>query len=338
MSSRRDRRWRALALAAAAALGACKSPSPPARSSDDAGPGSARAAPPIVKQLAPPAAVVMDAPKLELPKQESFRLLDAGQGPRAPLRYQLAAGTVELVMRTALTSRRLEGTRSSSPVTLPAIRDGFAVTVTPEAPDRLALRALVAEPERPSADADAYLARWRTLLQNRRITAQLDDRGGFSRPRFGDDPTGARSELARDELVQRLLATIVPLPAEPVAPGARWRVVTILRQGPAYAKQTAIYTLVSREPARWKLHVKLQRVAEEQRLSDPSLPAGTTADLLAMFRVLEGDVEVDPALPMIAGGSLAVESRMHVRLTPAGQRAVEQIFEDTGTVSFSHEP
>ena len=54
----------------------------------------------------------------------------------------------------------------------------------------------------------------------------------------------------------------------------------------------------------------------------------------------EGDVEVDPAQPLVTGGSLAVESRLHVKLQAPGQsagQAMEQIFEDTGTVAFSRE-
>jgi hypothetical protein len=193
----------------------------------------------------------------------------------------------------------------------------------------------------PSPDADAYLAPWRTLLQGRPIALDLDDRGAVTAIRFDDDPSGATSARARDELVQRLLALIVPLPAEPVGTGASWRVVTILRQGPAVAKQTATYTLIARGPRRWKLHVVLRRVGQRQQIVDPALPRAASAELVAMFRALEGDVEVDPALPLIAGGTLTIESRLHARLqppAPAGQprpAIIEQMFEDTGKVSFA---
>ena len=57
--------------------------------------------------------------------------------------------------------------------------------------------------------------------------------------------------------------------------------------------------------------------------------------LIAMFRLLEGDVDVDPQHPLMIGGSLAIESRLHVRLQTAKQPAAEQMFEDTGSAAFS---
>ena len=346
MSSAHDRRLIRSSAAAIAVLAACTEPAPApgntapigsATTPVAAGSGSPGDAPAILQHA--PAVVVMDEPALELPHQESFRLLDAGHGARAALRYALAAGTAAFTARTVLLSRHLEGGQPfSAPVALPAIRDGFAITTAADHPDRLALHALTGEAAATTTDADAYLAAWRATLEGRHLAVTVDDRGGFTAIRFDDDPTGARSEQARDELVARLLTTIVPLPAEPVGAGASWRVVTILRQGPAFARQTATYTLTSRTTggaAAWRLHVKLQRIGREQRLADPALPRGTTADLLALFRSFEGDVEVDPRHPLITSGSLAIESRMHVRLTDAGQPATEQMFEDTGTVVLS---
>jgi hypothetical protein len=340
MSSAHDPRLIRSVAVGFAALVACKGPATApehaAPSGSAATSGSASppdAAVPILHHA--PAVVVMDEPAMDLPHRESFRLLDAGHGERSALRYALAAGAAAFTARTALSTRHLDGGQFSPPVALPAIRDGFAITIAADHPERLALRALAGEAAANTADADAYLAAWRANLQDRHFTVSFDDRGGFAAIRFDDDPSGARSEHARDELALRLLTIIVPLPAEPVGPGASWRAVTILRQGPIYAKQTATYTLTARSPAGWKLHVKLQRVGEQQPLADPALPRGTTAELLAMFRSLEGDVEVDPAYPLITGGTLAIESRMHVRLHGDGQPATEQMFEDTGRVVLS---
>jgi len=280
--------------------------------------------------------IMLDDPNLELPKQESFVLLGAGTGKRVALRYTLAAGSAAVIAQTTLSQRHLAGSGGfTQPAAMPAIRDGFVVTTTAAEPRQLTLRALPAEVAAPSPDADAYLASWRALLQDRQITVTVDARGMFTTIAFPDDPAAARNQRSKDELVERLASTIVPLPVEPVGPGASWKVVTILRQARAYAKQTATYTLVSATPASWKVHVKLQRVGEQQFINDPSLPSGVTAELLAMVRQLEGDVGLDPQHPLITGGSLAIESRLHVKLTEPKQPPTELIFEDTGSVAFA---
>jgi len=171
----------------------------------------------------------------------------------------------------------------------------------------------------------------------RRLTVAVDARGQLGAIEFADDPTNARSAPAKDELVQHLLASSVPLPAETVAPGARWQVVTVLRQGPAYVKQTATYTLVTRGK-RWTIAATIQRVGEEQTVSDASLPKGASADLIALFRQLVGSVIVDPQRPLPVGGGLTVESRLHVKIAVPGQPPVEQVLEDTGSVAFSTSP
>jgi hypothetical protein len=281
------------------------------------------------KQYTAPQTIHLDAPAIDLPKQESFRLLDPGKGPRAPLRYQLAAGTVSYLADTKLSSRQLAKGAWTQPVAI-AIRDGFAITVEPGKP--LAFRAL------PGTGGSAdYLATWKKLLENRRLTAAVDARGQLGAIEFADDPTNARSAAAKDELVQHLFASSVPLPAEPVAPGARWQVVTVLRQGPAYVKQTATYTLVTRAK-KWTIAATIQRVGEEQTVTDASLPKGASADLIALFRKLVGSVIIDPQRPLPVGGGLTVESRLHVKITMPGQPPVEQVLEDTGSVAFSTSP
>ena len=223
------------------------------------------------------------------------------------------------------------------PVTLPVIRDGFHVQ--PIANQPLLVRPLAATISGAATPlAEQYVAPWKAKLQDRRISIALDPRGQLGAVIFNDDPGMLRSGPAKDEVVQRLLAIAIPVPAEPVAPGAKWEVVTVLRQGPIYVKQTATYTLVARTKAAWRLHVKLLRVGEEQRVTDPALPKGVTADLIALFRLLEGDVEIDPRYPLIARGAYTVESRLHAKLQVPGQPAVEQLSEDTGTLTFSTAP
>jgi hypothetical protein len=283
-------------------------------------------------RIAPPfgsGPMEMAAPAIAVPKQESFRLEAAGSGVTAPLRYALRAGTASYTVTTRLTSRQIG---KAKPEPLPAITDGFAITVSDAA---LALRALPAATAAPNPTAEQYASRWRALLENRRITAVADARGQLGELRFLDDPDNRRSSDSRDELAQRLLALSVPVPDEPIGVGARWQVVTVLRQSGAYLKQTATYTLRERTDQRWRVHVKLLRVGEQQTLLDPRLPPGASVDLVAVFRLLEGELDVDPGAPLAVGGKLSVESRVHARIAVPGREVEEQFTEDLGTLTLA---
>lgn len=345
-------RWFGSTAILLATVAACQASEPsgnPAATAASAASATAAAGPTTVKPAGPastgptmttipivqrkPTVVALPAPVIELPQQESFTLIDAGKQPRAPLRYRPAPAGFTFTAETKLSARHLENGAFTKPLALPAIHDGFAVS--PGATGGLALRGLAGTAAGNSPEVDAYLASWRSLIQDRQATLAFDDRGTFKDIAFPEGTADKRNAAAKDELVQRLLVAVVPLPSEPVGPGASWRAVTILRQRPGYAKQTATYTLVSASPTAWKLRVKLMRVGEEQHIADPSLPADTTADLLAMFRLLEGDVTIDPTKPLIRG-SLKLESRLHVKLQTAGQPAVEHMTEDTGTIVLAH--
>ncbi|HEU0031366.1 MAG TPA: hypothetical protein VFQ53_12085 [Kofleriaceae bacterium] len=284
-----------------------------------------------------PGKVTMKAPPIELPKQELFELLDAGKGARQAMRYKLAPGEVEHGVETRIETRQLDPAtgKLGGKLALPAIRDGFAIIAPPSPKEPLLVRALAAELDgKPTPVAEQYVAAWRAKLQNRRIDVTLDERGQLGPIVFKDDPDHQRSAAAKDELVQRLLAVTIPLPDKPIAVGARWQVKTVLRQGAAYVKQTADYTLLGRTATRWKLHVKLLRVAEEQTIVDPALPRGASVELLGMFKQLEGDVELDPRRPLIAAGTYTVESRTHAKLKLPGKPTTEQYVEDLGTITF----
>ena len=318
------------------AIAACSAA--PERASEGSGSGTPlQAAAPIVRHHTPET-LVMLAPSIALPKQESFVVKDTGKGAKAALRYAVAVGASEHRVETRLTSRQLDHGTIGAPIELPPIRDGFAITIA-NRDGPIAMRPLPAEiVGKPHPIAEQYVASWRTKLQSRRVDVTFDGRGAFSTIAFNDDPTNQRSAASKDELVQRLLGMTVPVPEVPVAIGATWVVTTVLRQGPVYIKQTATYTLTERTATKWKLRAKLLRVGEEQTVLDPALPPGGTADLIALFRLLEGDLEINPTRALVARGRLSVESRVHAKIRLPGEDVIEQFVEDTGSITFSSSP
>lgn len=260
--------------------------------------------------------VELPEPKVALPKELAFELLDAGAegARRTALRYALAAEPSHYVIRTELTTRELDGGIWRAPSKLPALITALDVGVDRDGnaswqPIRGSLDGSA------SATAQAYLGPW-DALAGRSFGLPLDARGRLTTAVDHDDPS--------EELVQRLLATAVPLPEQAIGEGAKWRVVTALRQQSAVLRQTATYTLVSAR-APWKIAVDIQRLAETQRIGD--------VELVAIVRRLTGTVEVDPTRPLPIAGTLEVKSTVHVR-----RGSSENIVEDTGRVKLERSP
>jgi hypothetical protein len=314
---------RALLVVVMIVAAACNSPSKPREPPKDAGP-------PIQKGLS---VVQFPEPKVVLPMREGFDLLDKGKGTLEPLRYQLATGTTIHRTETSLSSRRLANHKWGPRAKLPAIREALAITVAGPA-DPIALRTLRGELARPSAEGEAYLASSRAL-ENRVVTMRVDGRGGVDALVFADDPDNKRPD-PRDDLLQRLLATSVPVPEEPIGVGAKWRVTTLLKQRPAVVRQTATYTLVARTKSAWRIGVKIERVAEQQVISDPALGADAAANIIGYVKRLDGTFDVSPA-SVLPAGTLKFESIMHMRIGMPDRSVKEQIFEDNGTVTLKRE-
>lgn len=258
--------------------------------------------------------------------------MSPGEAPHAIARYALASRETTFGVITQLASRRLAGTAWGERVTLPEITTTFVMSAA--ARDRIVGRAVAAEVAGGATpETEQYVAGWNAIA-GRRVVIALDDRGQLGKISFPDDPAGTTSEAATDDLAQRLLGTLVPLPEEPIGVGASWRVVTILRQRPAVVKQTATYKLVKRTESAWTIDVDIARIGEAQTLLDPAIPAGTSIELVNLVRKLRGTIEIDPVAPF-GVGELAVESTMHLRVQAKARGAAEEILEDTGTIRLT---
>lgn len=314
-------KWTTIALVLWGCSSKESAPPPPAPAKQDA-----------AVEVRPPVGLTVhrfDTPPVELPLHKSFTLLAPGEGAKHTLRYELAAEPVSHFATTTLTSRRLAKGTWDKPKRMPPVKNGLAFT--PGAPGSpLAVRVLPGTlVGRETPEALQYLTEWKAL-EGRRLTIAVDPRGTLGKVTFTDDPDTKRSATERDEIVQRMLATLVPVPEEPVGTGAHWRVVTVLRQRPAVVKQTATYTLRAVEDDRWTVDVDIRRIGESQLLLDPDLPAHAAVELVALVRELRGTLTVDRS-QVLPTGKLTVSSTIHVRArTPTS--TTEEIVEDTGSV------
>lgn len=342
----------AAAVLACCALAACRDPAPKQKAAPDARP--AGVAGPSMTTVTPrvrPAA--LPEPRLPMPREVRARLLDAGKAPRAVRRYKPVTETRELEATLAITTEVYRDGVAIPPVALPPVREGFGVSIEPTREGAtIALRGLAATvadaaPDaRPGAPADAatgraeaetYLARWRALVERRRVSVPVDDRGRPGAIALTDDPSATRpdADATRDEWVQRWLGVAVPLPAEPVGVGARWEVVTLLRTGGAVLKQTATYELTAATRDAWTIALTLERLGEHQRIDVPGLPPGASAELMGLRRTVTGTLTLSPASPLPRAGALTSVSSAHARYTGAGGVAVEEASDDRATITLT---
>lgn len=305
---------------------------------------------PRITSLSPPprqpASAVPPAlaePTIALPLRESFTVDDAGEAPRRKLRYAASASARRYTVAAKLTARSFTGTAAQpTALAIPPFRERFTVQVErPPGAGKRERWSWRGEPITIDGDATAaapYVLRWRQLLANRNATFTLDDQVFPRDITFAEDPLREHSGPEREELTQRLLGQLVPLPLEPVGKGARWTAVTVLRQGFAVVKQTASYHLVAAEGDRLTLAVDLRRVAEEQLVDLPDVPPGAQVELVALFRATTGTLTVELGAALPVSGELTVEARSHQRLTATGGQVSELITEDLGALALSSEP
>jgi hypothetical protein len=285
--------------------------------------GSKEAAPPPPPPS--PVEVRLPQPVIELPKQQSFKLLEPGAGERSVLRYAIATTDIATRIEMKLTQRRMHDGIWAEPNVLPPITTGFAMAVGDAG--KVRGRALPGSIDgKITADAASYLSAWKGS-EDRPFTVAFDARGQLGALVFDDDAATDRSRDPVDDLTQRLLSIVVPVPEEAVGVGASWKVVTALAQRPVVVKQTATYTLLDRTPTTWKIRIEIRRVAEAQIIDD-------STELVALVRHYEGTLEISPdrALPT---GSLIAESSMHLRITPKAGPVVERLLEDKGAVGLT---
>lgn len=267
-------------------------------------------------------------PTLPLPRELKATVKDRGAEPRALRRYTLATDAERTVIVTvAVTGRTLRDGAWSAPVTLPRMRHGVAVRADGA---RLLLRALPVEID-PDATTEALqlaaaqAERWR-LIAGRRSNVSADARGRIAAVAFADVPgdLGAPSPAPapdRDELWQWLLGAMVPLPDEPVGPGATWTVESVVRIGTATVEQIGMYTLVAADARTMTIAVLVRRIGEPQSTGG--------AELVALLRETRGTLVVSAGDGLPVSGTLALEVRVHARF-----QGIDVASEDKGTLTF----
>lgn len=258
-------------------------------------------------------------------KPPKIEIEDAGAEPRAALRLHPAAGAkqeLELTMGTRMTMTKSGEEPLEMPVPTIVVRlqsavgevddEGFrvdqsvtAVTVVP-APD---------SPPAVAKNVEETVA----PLRHYRSRIRMDERGTV---------LGGEAEMPRDlpanvhammqQMTQSLGQMSVPLPEDPVGPGAKWTTVEQTKQSGMKIRQTSHYQLVSRQDDRLTFEVRV-----EQELLDPNVQAPGMSESSARaseFRASgKGSSEIDLSAVAPISMTMNMDLSMVMDLTVLGQ-------------------
>jgi hypothetical protein len=264
-------------------------------------------------------------------------LLDAGDGPRARLRYDLDVGAeqeIELAVLTRIGQTVDGDTRNGSS---PRVAFTVKLGVTDVAADSVITASYTYESVdvgNGSASDSASEERVRDQVEpliGLTATFTMTGRGQVlsSDVAVPTDVDPATSVLI-EQLAQQAGAIAVPLPARAVGEGARWRASTTFTLSGIELHQQTEYELVANDHGTIEIESRLTQRADHQTYTDPASGEavelitsegegdGTITARLTKLAPLEADAHVTVHQKLTTGGSTVSQSvRTHTFIKPA---------------------
>jgi hypothetical protein len=254
-------------------------------------------------------------------------VLDAGKAPRKLLRIQTKAGHKER-MRMAMQmniAMELDGKKPPTSKLPPMYMDmDLAVAEVKDhtiAYDFVLSQTSVPPTKGVQPKVVSMLDKALANLRGMKGHAVIGDNGITKSARIAmPGKIDAQTQQVVQGMEQALQQISAPLPDEEVGVGARWTLVTHLRQNGVSLKQTANYELKRLTATRADLTVKLKQTAPKQKVHSP---AGVTVDLIALESGGGGDVNVAlnrlaPArskLDMVSAVTMALPDGKRMKMT-----------------------
>ncbi|HEV2208947.1 MAG TPA: DUF6263 family protein [Verrucomicrobiae bacterium] len=230
-----------------------------------------------------------------MPGTVQIKVLQPGAEPRSVLRLHVQPGDKQSVTMTLKMGMEMKMGEMQTPMKLPAMNMNMDVAVESVSADgeityRVTLgdTTIAEEPGAPPQMADVL----KTALGGTKGTSgsfKVTSRGVSQ----GNDmslPAGANPQLGQaiEQMKQSLTTMAVPLPEEPLGPGARWEARTQTKSQGITVDQTATYELVSAEGDVLKIKSNATQHAANQKIESPSMP-GVKVDLTKMNGSASGE-------------------------------------------------
>ena len=251
-----------------------------------------------------------------------IKLLSAGDGPKAALRFTVPASYKEHAdLATQMTMSMEMGGNSIPSMSVPTMTFGCDVAVTNIGGNGDISYTMVINDVTVGSDGDqtAAAAMQGMLGQMKGLlgTVVVSNRGITRSLKMDVSKGPPQLSQIMDSLTSQMQSLSMPLPEEEVGVGARWEVRQAMTVGGITTFQRAEYQIVTLDGKAVALGVKLEQTAPAQAISNPMLPAEMGARLLGMASTGTGTttVHLDGIVPT---GSMSATSQSDMEITMGG--------------------
>ncbi len=256
-----------------------------------------------------------------------IKLLAAGAEPKKVLRLHPKAGDKQaLGMSIKIAMEMGMGGMQAQNIKLPVIKMPLDVTVKSVSADGdISYESVVGE---PSMEADAAASPQLAEVMKTSLgslkglsgAGTISSRGLVKKVEMqlpaGADP---QARQALNQVKDSVAQMAIPLPEEPVGPGAKWEFSRpIVSQGMTM-DQTATYELVSVEGETIKAKTTVVQSAKNQKIESPAMP-GLKVDVVKMNGRGGGDLTFDLAQPFPLAANADLHSEITMGMNAGGQK------------------
>ena len=257
----------------------------------------------------------------------AVRLIDAGTEPRKAIRLHPKAGdrqSVAVEIKTATTTKI--GDMATPAMKLPMMTMNVDVTIQDVSDqgdisyNAVVIDATVAEeagvlPQAADAMKSA-LAGLKGIASTGTMTSRGSSKALEIKAPAGTDP---QTQQTTELVSQSFAAFAVPLPEEPIGPGAHWETkAPVKAQGITY-DQTTTYQLVSVDGESLVLKSVVSQSASNQKIQSPAMP-GLKLDLTKMTGKGNGDIASNTARLLPEQVVLDTHSELTMGMNAGGQK------------------
>lgn len=251
-------------------------------------------------------------------------LLDAGSAPRTALRLRFTEGESTTVALSFDLDVTQQSGGAEQVLDSPTVREEVRFTVDrvegDEAVVSFRFTAAATDPEAAGLTPEERLALDADLQQLLGVggLGRVDERGAFTSFAY-DLPADLDPEVAAslDQFEGQLTDLALPVPAEPLGVGARWRTTSERTLAGTTVAQTTTYEITAIDGSVVRYTATTEQSATDQVIDPDTLPSGTTATLVSAD--LRGTVTGTMDLTSLVATSIATTTgEQIVDLTPAG--------------------